>query len=78
MDCKTHSAAINFSSGLSYSLPKECAAAIKFISMLSCLAISKNEMDVCFAKRQMFYLSQKLLTKTEAGNVQRMEVWSTV
>lgn len=54
MDCKTHSVAISFSSGLSYSLEKECATAIKFIPMLSQLAISKNEMDVCFAKKLMF------------------------
>lgn len=55
MACKTHSVAINFSSGLSYSLEKECTTAIRFIPMLSRLAISKNEMDVYFAKKLMFY-----------------------
>lgn len=55
MDCKTHSVAISFSSGLSYSMEKECATAIKFIPVLSRLAVSENEMDIYFAKWLMFY-----------------------
>lgn len=50
MGCKTYSTAISFSSGLSYSLEKVCATAIKFIPMLSWFAISKNEMD-CVLQR---------------------------
>lgn len=51
-----NSVAISISSGLSYSLEKEWATAIRFLPVLSWLAISRNEMDVCFAEANVLLM----------------------